>query len=241
MKAPAKRSPPARKAPADVDAVISELRSLGSETGRAGMARFGIKTDRAFGVSMQQMKPLARRHRRDHELALALWRSGYHEARVLAALVEDPKLVTSRQMDQWAADFDSWDVCDQACMKVFALTPFVGEKVAKWAGDKREFVRRAAFALIAGYAVAGKKADDREFLAFLPTIEAHADDPRNFVKKAVNWALRQVGKRSTTLHKPALKLAEKLAASDDKTARWIGKDAVKELTDPLQLARLKAR
>jgi 3-methyladenine DNA glycosylase AlkD len=244
MKA-AKRASPTNKAaaktPADVGRVIHELRALGSEAGRAGMARFGIATDRAFGVSMQQMKPLARRHRRDHDLALALWQSGFHEARILAALVEEPKLVTSRQMDEWAADFDSWDVCDQACMKVFAKTAFVHDKVAKWAKDEREFVRRAAFALIAGYAVAAKKAGDAEFLAFLPTIEAQARDPRNFVRKAVNWALRQVGKRSMKLHKPALKLAEKLAAADDKTARWIGKDAVKELTDPVQMERLRAR
>jgi 3-methyladenine DNA glycosylase AlkD len=229
------------KAPADAASVIAELKALGSEAGRTGMARFRIATEHAFGVSMQQMKPLARRHRREHDLALALWVSGIHEARILAALVEDPKLVTSRQMDQWVADFDSWDICDQACMKVFAWTPLVHEKVGKWAKDEREFVRRAAFALIAGYAVAAKTADDKEFLEFLKTIEAHARDPRNFVRKAVNWALRQIGKRSLKLHKPALKLAEKLAASEDKTARWIGKDAVKELTDPVQLERLAKR
>ena len=231
----------APQAAGGVDAVLAELRALGTEAGRAGMARFGIKTERAFGVSMQAMRPLERAHRRDHALATALWASGYHEARILAALIDDPKQVTPKQMDAWVAAFDSWDLCDQACMKLFAKTPYVADKVEAWAKDEREFVRRAAFALIAGYAVSAKTEADKAFLAFLPVIEARATDPRNFVRKAVNWALRQIGKRSAGLHKPALKLAEKLAASDDKTARWIGKDAVKELTDPAQLARIKAR
>ena len=224
-----------------VDAIVAELRALGSEEGRAGMARFGINVEKAFGVSMAAARPLARKYRRQHDLAAGLWAAGFHEARILAALIDDPKLVTRRQMDDWAAEFNSWDLCDQACMKLFAKTPFVSEQVAKWAKDKREFVRRAAFATIAGYAVHAKKAANDEFLPFLKHIEAHATDQRNFVRKAVNWALRQIGKRSMALHAPALALAEKLAASDDKTARWIGKDAVKELSDPKQIARLSAR
>jgi 3-methyladenine DNA glycosylase AlkD len=224
-----------------VKAILAELRALGSEDGRAGMARFGIKAENAFGVSMAAMRPLSRDYRRQHDLALALWDTGIHEARIFAALIEDPKLVTRKQMDSWVADFDSWDICDQASMRVFARTPFVAEKVSKWAGDKREFVRRAAFATIAGYAVSARQAADDEFAAFLPLIEAHAKDSRNFVRKAVNWALRQIGKRSPALHEPALQLAKQLAGSDDRTARWIGKDAVRELTDPVQIARLKAR
>lgn len=226
-------------AAADTRAILAELKALGSEEGRIGMARFGINTKRAFGVSMTAMRPLQRKYRRKHELALALWDTGYHEARILAALIDDPKQVTRRQMDAWAADFDSWDLCDQASMKLFAATPFVAEKVAKWAKDKREFVRRAAFATIAGYAVHAKREPDAAFLPFLTLIEAAATDDRNFVRKAVNWALRQIGKRSLALHKPALALAQKLAASDDGTARWIGNDAVRELTDPGQLERLK--
>ncbi len=222
-------------------AILVELKSLGSEEGPAGMARFGINTAKAFGVSMAEARPLARKYKRRHDLAAHLWASGIHEARILAALIDDPKLVTRKQMDAWAADFNSWDLCDQACMKLFAKTPCVAEKAAKWAKDKREFVRRAAFATIAGYAVSAKKAADDDFLPFLAIIEAHATDPRNFVKKAVNWALRQIGKRSPKLHAPALALAEKLAASEDKTARWIGKDAVKELSDAKQLARITAR
>ena len=227
--------------PAEVAQILAELRSLGSEEGRVGMARFGINTEKAFGVSMAAARPLARKYKRQHDLAAGLWATGLHEARILAALIDDPKLVTRKQMDSWAAEFNSWDLCDQACMKIFAKTPYVSEQVAKWAKDKREFVRRAAFATIAGYAVHAKKAADDEFLPFLKLIEAHSTDPRNFVRKAVNWALRQVGKRNKTLHAPALALAKKLAASDDKTARWIGKDAEKELSDPVQIARIKAR
>lgn len=225
----------------EADAILAELRAMGSPEGRAGMARFGINTDRAFGVSMTAMRPLARKYRRRHDLSLALWGSGKHEARILAALIDDPSEVTRKQMDAWAAEFDSWDLCDQACMKLFARTPFVGPQVKKWAKDDREFVRRAAFATIAGYAVSAKKAPDSEFLPFLDLIEKYATDERNFVRKAVNWALRQTGKRSSALHAPALELAQKLAASENKTARWIGKDAVRELTDPQQIARLAKR
>jgi 3-methyladenine DNA glycosylase AlkD len=230
-----------KAATAAMAAVLTELAALGSAENRAGMARFGIDTDNAFGISMTALRPLARRYRRNHDLALALWQTGKHEARILAALIDDPKQVTPEQMDEWAADFDSWDLCDQACMKLFAATPFVARKTKQWAEDDREFVRRAAFALIAGYAVHAKKAPDTEFLPFLDLIDRCSADGRNFVKKAVNWALRQIGKRSPALHKPALRLAEKLAASDDKTARWIGRDAVKELTDPKQLERIAAR
>jgi 3-methyladenine DNA glycosylase AlkD len=224
----------------EVAVILAELRALGSEENRAGMARFGINTEKAFGVSMAAQRPLQRKYRRNHELAVALWATGYHEARILAALIDDPNKVTRRQMDAWAADFNSWDLCDQACMKLFARSPFVAEKIPKWAKDKREFVRRAAFATIAGYAVHAK-AGDEAFLPFLDLIERYATDSRNFVRKAVNWALRQIGKRSAGLHKPALALAKRLAASDDNTARWIGKDAVRELTDPKQIARLKTR
>jgi len=227
--------------PTEVDAILKRLRKLGSAANRAGMARFGINTEKAFGVSMTVLRPLARQYRRRHDLAVALWETGWHEARILAALIDDPKLVTPRQMDRWAANFNSWDLCDQACMKLFAKTPFVAAKVTKWAKDKREFVRRAAFATVAGYTVHAKSAPDSEFTPFFKLIEKCATDDRNFVRKAVNWALRQIGKRSPSLHRPALALARRLAASDDRTARWIGKDAVKELTDPVQLERLRGR
>jgi 3-methyladenine DNA glycosylase AlkD len=226
---------------ADVNSLIAELRSLGSEKNRVGMARYGINTDMALGISIAALRPIAKRLGRDHELAFALWRSGFHEARLLAVFVDEPKKVTSRQMDSCVADFNSWDLCDQACSKLFVKTPMVADKIAQWTAHDREFVRRAGFALMAAYAVHGKAESDDRFLAYLDLIEQHATDARNFVKKAVNWALRQIGKRSLSLHGPALARAEQLAQSEDKTARWIGKNAAKELCDPIQIARIKKK
>jgi len=213
----------------ELRSAIADLNALGSEENRAGMARFGINTARAFGISMKALAPLARKYRRNHRLAAELWASGYHEARLLAVPIDDPKEVTPAQMDSWAGDFDSWDLCDQACLKLFVRSPFVEEKIVEWAGDEREFVRRAGFALLASYAVHGKETSEASFVRFLGLVEEQAKDGRNFVRKAVNWALRQIGKRSPVLLGPALKVAERLAASDDKTARWIGKDAMREL------------
>ena len=230
---------------ADVDREVKEilaaLQARGTERNRQGMARFGINAERAFGVSMSGMADLARRYRRRHDLAQELWATGRHEARILAALIDEPDRVTRRQMDRWAAAFDSWDLCDQAAMKLFARTPFVADRVAIWARDPRELVRRAAFATIAGYAIAAKDAPDETLRPFLQIIEQGATDERNFVKKAVSWALRQIGKRSLALHAPALALARRLAESDEPAARWIGRDAVRELTDPAQRARIERR
>lgn len=222
-----------------VDALLIELKALGSEQGRAGQARFGINTARAYGVSMAALKPIARRIKRNHDRALVLWATGVHEARILAALTDEPKKVTPEQMNSWAADFDSWDLCDQVTSKLFARTPFVEAKIPEWADDEREYVRRAGFALAAAFAVHAKTLPDARFLPILALVERHAADPRNFVRKAVNWALRQVGKRSTGLHGPAMALADKLAASPDKTARWIGKDAARELRDAVIIGRIK--
>jgi 3-methyladenine DNA glycosylase AlkD len=226
---------------AETERILAELKSLGSEENRAGQARFGINTACAYGVSIANLRPLAKQLKRDHKLAAALWATGVHEARMLAAFIDEPAKVTSAQMDEWVAEFDSWDLCDQVCMSLFDRTRYVETKIARWAADEREFVRRAAFALLAGHAVHGKGVPDAAFVAMLPLIEQHATDPRNFVKKAVNWALRQIGKRSFALHASALALAEKLASSPDKTARWIGKDAVRELSDPRQIARVAKR
>lgn len=223
---------------AETDRILAELATHGSAHNRAGMARFGINSDHAFGVSMAILRPMSRPYQKRSDLAASLWATGKHEARILAALIEDPKRITPAQMDQWVADFDSWDLCDQASMKLFAASPHVHAKVPEWAADDREFVRRAAFATIAGYAVHAKKAPDAELLDYLPLIERYATDGRNFVKKAVNWALRQIGKRSPELHSPALALARKLSDSNDRAARWVGRDAVRELTDPKQLSRL---
>ncbi len=229
------------EADANIDAVVAELKSLGSAENRAGMGRFGIETSKAFGVSMAQLRPIAKRLGRNQPLSLALWSTGFHEARLLATLIGEPKRVTRSQMDAWAVDFDSWDECDQACMKLFVKTEHVDDAIRSWVDEKPEFVRRAGFALLAAKAVHHKGAPDREFLPLLGLIEARASDPRHYVKKAANWALRQIGKSSMVLHGPALALAEKLAASAERTARWIGRDAVRELTDPVQIDRLRQR
>ena len=211
--------------------IVAALKAAGSAENRAGMARYGI-TGNTAGVSLAAMKPIARRYARDHALAAALWQSGLHEARIMACDLDEPARVTPAQMDSWAADFDNWALCDGACLHLFVKTPFVEDKIRQWAEDEREFVRRAAFALLVAHAVHGKAIPDKVFADFLDLVERHAGDPRPYVRKAVNWALRQIGKRSRALYGPALALARKLAASDDGTARWIGKDAVRELTDP---------
>ncbi len=195
----------------------------------AGMSRFGIETGKALGVSMPDIRNIGREITKNHELAQNLWDSGVHEARILASIVDDPKWVTREQMDEWAQDFYSWDLCDQVCGNLFDKSIHADEKIQTWTDRSEEFVKRAAFALIAWRAVHDKKEEDQVFLAYLPLIEKASDDPRNFVKKAVNWALRQIGKRSQELHAPALAVAKKLASCDNSTRRWIGKDAVKEL------------
>jgi 3-methyladenine DNA glycosylase AlkD len=219
------------------DDIVAHLRSIGTEENRAGMARFGINTATALGVGNADLRPLARKLKKNHERALLLWDSGIREARLMAAFTGEPKKIDIDQCRRWAADCDSWEIV-YTVADIFAATPFWRQLIDEFADDEREFVRRTAFAMLAWAAVHLKKEHDATFLAYLPLIERHAGDPRNFVRKAVNWALRQIGKRSMALHAPALALAEKLAASSDKTARWIGKDAVKELTDAKQLERL---
>ena len=209
--------------------ILAELRAHRNEANRAGMARFGIKVDRALGISTPLLRAIARREGRDHELALALWDSRVHEARVLAAFVDDPGRLTSRQMDAWAAGFDSWDVCDQACNHLFRRSPLAHAKVRRWARSGREFVRRAGFALLACLAVHDKEADNAVFEAYLPLIQRHATDERNFVKKAVNWALRQIGKRNERLRRAAMDCARRIAGMDSRCARWIAADALREL------------
>ncbi len=204
----------------------------------AGMARFGINPDGTLGISVADLRKIARELGRDHDLAEALWQSGIHEARILGVLVDDPKQVTEEQAERWVVDVDSWDVCDQLCMGLLRKTPFAHAKAKSWCRRKETFVRRAGFALIATLAVHDKKAPDKTFAAYLPLIRRAATDERNFVKKAVNWALRQIGKRNPPLNAAALALAEELVAMDDKTARWIGRDAGRELTSDAVKARL---
>ena len=218
--------------------IIDHLRSMRDERNIDGMARFGIETGTALGISNAVLRPLARRIKRDHQRALALWESDIREARLLAAFTDEPKEMTVEQARRWAADFNSWEIVDTVS-DLYCDAGLQSVLIAEFARDEREFVRRTAFAMMAWSAVHMKKEPDATILDWLPLIERYASDPRNFVKKAVNWALRQIGKRNAACHGPALALAEKLAVSGNKAARWIGKDGVRELIDPKTLARLK--
>jgi 3-methyladenine DNA glycosylase AlkD len=220
--------------------VISTLKSLVDPDYLAGMTHFAIKTDRALGVSAPRMRKLAKEIGTDHKLALELWQSNIHEARVIAALIDDPKQVTKSQMNAWARQFDNWAVCDVCCGVLFDKTPFAWDKAIEWSQRKEEFVKRAGFALMAALAVHDKRAPDKKFLPFFSIIKRRADDKRNFVKKAVNWALRQIGKRNITLNKKAVAVAEEIRKMDSPAARWIAADAFRELTSRKILARLKA-
>jgi 3-methyladenine DNA glycosylase AlkD len=209
--------------------LVRELRAAGSEENREGMARFGIRAEGMLGVPIAVLRPLAKRVGRDHDLAQALWDSGLHEARILASMVDEPEKVTVRQMEAWARDFDSWDLVDQCCANLFARTPMAYRMAERWAGRKAEFVKRAGYSLMASLAVKDKAAPDAPFERFLQLVEGGADDDRNFVRKGVNWALRQIGKRNDRLRAKATRTAERILAQDTRPARWIATDALREL------------
>jgi len=214
----------------DSDAILCRLRSLSNQENVAGMARFGINTKNTYGISIPDLRKIAKEVGRNHELALRLWRSGIHEARILASMIDDPKKVTSVQMERWVRDFDSWDVCDQCCSNLFDKTSIASTKALEWSSRKEEFMKRAAFALMAALAAHDRTTDDSQFMAFLRVISVQSDDERNFVRKAVNWALRQIGKRSNGLNKAAIATAKKIQQHQSKSARWIAADALRELT-----------
>lgn len=219
--------------------LLREFEAMGNPENVAGMARYGIRSAKALGVGMPVVRDRAKAHRRDHELALALWRTGVLELRILAALADDPALVTEDQMEAWALDFDSWALCDGACCVLFDRTRFAVAKARAWVRRKEEYVRRAGFVLMAGLATHDKTAPDGLFLSFLPLIERGAADPRNFVKKAVNWALRGIGKRNLALNAAAVEACRRLLARDEACARWVGRDALAELTNAKTLARIR--
>jgi 3-methyladenine DNA glycosylase AlkD len=223
-----------------VDEIVAHLRSIGSEENRRGMLRYGIKIERALGIPHGVQRQIAKTIKRNHERAFGLWQTGIMEAQFIASVTADPKRFLAADARQWAASFDSWDIVD-GVSDLFVDTDAWKELIGEFAADEREFVRRTAFAMMAWSVVHRKKEPAATFLDFLPVIEAHATDSRNFVKKAVNWALRSIGKRSLALHGPALAVAERLALSADKTARWIGKDAARELSDAKTLKRIAAR
>lgn len=209
--------------------IIKELESLSNPDDVAGMARFGIKANKAYGVRMPELTRIAKETGRNHELAEALWKHGYTETRILACMIDNPQMVSEEQMERWVLEFNSWDVCDQCCMKLFRKTPFAYQKIEEWSEREEEFVKRAAFTLIATLAVHDKKTDDSSFEELFPIIIRESQDGRNFVKKAVNWALRQIGKRNLNLNKKAITIAEEIDQLDSKSAKWIAKDAIKEL------------
>ena len=208
---------------------LKKLKSLADPSSLKGMSQFGINVKNTYGVSVPNIRLIAKQAGKDHGLALKLWASGIHEARLLAGMVDEPAKVTEQQMEGWARDFDSWDVCDQACMNLFDKTPFAYKKAAEWSGRKEEFVKRSGFALMATLAVHDKAAGDKDFEKFLPIINRESADERNFVRKAVNWALRQIGKRNMSLNRSAIKAAKEIQKKDSKSARWIASDALREL------------
>jgi 3-methyladenine DNA glycosylase AlkD len=225
-----------------VDEALRWLERRGSRRVRDDMrTRYGIVTPKAYGVPMGLIQQLGKRLGRDHDLALALWATGWYEARLLTAYVDDPARVTAAQMDRWARDFDNWGVCDTLCFALFDRTPHAWRKVEQWSRRRDEFVRRAAFALLASLALHDKHAPDAPFRRSLGLIERAAGDERNFVKKGVSWALRAVGRRSDALNQEALTLARRLAASSDAAERWVGKDAARELGSPKLRQALAAR
>jgi 3-methyladenine DNA glycosylase AlkD len=224
----------------DVGDVLKELRTKGDPAAVEGMKRFGIVGEVMLGVSVPELRRLAKKIGRNHELALKLWKSGIHDARLLASLVDEPERVTAEQMEEWVAAFDSWDVCDGCCGNLFDKTPFAYAKALEWSKARPEFVRRAGFALMAELAVHDKSAPDAKFLRFLPAIKTGSTDERNFVKKAVNWALRQIGKRNTGLNAKAIAVAEEIRKSESKSARWIAADALRELKSPAVKRKLRA-
>ncbi len=223
--------------------VVAQLRSLGDPNAVEGAARFGINAPNILGVSAPALRKLAKEIGTDHRLAGQLWRTGIHDARCLAALIDDPAMVTESQMERWAKDFNSWAVCDTACGCLFDKTPYAWDKAVEWSRRDAEYVKRAGFVLMASLAVHDKTAPDERFEAFLPLIVEQAGDERNFVKKAVNWALRQIGKRnppSADLNKRAIQTAHEVRALGTRSARWIAADALRELTGDKVQARLKA-
>jgi len=209
--------------------IINHLKKNSNPKDKAGMARFGIDVKYALGVKIPVLRSLAKKLGKNHKLAEELWRTKIHEVRILASMIDEPDKVVEKQTEEWVRGFNSWDLCDQTCMNLFDKVSIAWEKAVEWTSRKEEFVRRAGFALMACLAWHDKKAQDKDFLKFFPLIKKHSVDERNFVKKAVNWALRQIGKRNKNLKKYALKIAEEILKIDSKTARWIANDAIREL------------
>ena len=224
---------------ASVEEVLTKLKDKAKPDQLEGMARYGMTAERRLGVSVPNMRKMAKELGKDHNLALELWKTGIPEAMILAAMIDEPEKLTEKQMEDWVKDINSWDVCDQVCMNLFENTPLVWKKILDWSEREEEFVKRTAYALIACLAWHEKKTEDEKFIKLFPVIKRGATDERNFVKKSVNWALRNIGKRNTNLNKAAINAAKEIQQIDSKTARWIASDAIRELESESVQRRLK--
>ncbi len=221
--------------------VISHLKTLANPENVEGMARFGINPRNTLGIPLSTLRPLAREIGKDHGLAQQLWDSSIHEARILASIIGQPAQVTEEEMEAWVEDIDSWDVCDQVCMNLWGRSAYAYQKAHEWSTREEEFVKRTAFSLMVAVAIHDKKASDERLEEFLPVIKAHAPDNRNFVRKAVNWALRQIGKRNLSLNAKAIDTARQILDSGARPARWVATDALRELTSEKIQSRLRER
>ena len=221
------------------DNVLKKLKAKANPDRLEGMARFGMVREERLGISIPELRKLAKEIGQDHKLALKLWELGIQETRILAAMIDRPEEVTEQQMEEWVKDINSWDVCDQVCMNLFGKAPFARKKINEWSKREEEFVKRTAFSLIACLAWHDKNAPDEDFIKFLPIIKSGAVDERNFVKKAVNWALRNIGKKNPNLNKVAIKAAKDIQKIDSKAARWVASGAIRELESEAVQRRLR--
>lgn len=219
--------------------VLNDLKSRENSKSREGMSRFGINPEKAFGISVKYLRELGKKIGKNHKLVLELWETGFHEARILATIIDEPNKASKSQFNKWINDVNSWDLCDQLCNNLLVKTVYAYDLAFEWSKSKTEFKKRAGFTLFAVIAVHWKHLEDLDFIKVFPRIIDEATDDRNFVKKAVNWALRQIGKRNSNLNKLAVETAEVLTSSENKSAKWIGKNALKELTDKNVFIRLK--
>lgn len=222
-----------------VEDVLKKLKEKSRPDQLEGMAKYGMVREKRLGVSIPDLRKMAKEIGKDHELSLKLWKTGIQEARIIAAMIDRPEEVTEQQMEEWVKDINSWDVCDQVCMNLFEKIPFARKKIIEWSRREEEFVKRTAFSMIACLAWHDKQAPDEDFIELLPVIKSGAADERNFVKKAVNWSLRNIGKRNPELNKAAIKTAKDIQQIDSKAARWIASDAIRELESEAVRKRLR--
>ena len=224
---------------ANFDDIIDKLKAMSNPDSVKGMARFGITPENTFGVSIPNLRKIAKETKKNHVLAQQLWDFGFRETMILASMIDEPEMVTQEQMEQWVLDFDYWEICDQCCMNLFEKTGFAYDKAIEWSSRTEEFVKRTGFVMMARLAVSDKKAADSMFEQFFPMMLREADDERNFVKKAVNWALRQIGKRNLALNEKAIGIAKEMQEIDSRSAKWIAADAIRELSGEAVQMRLR--